>query len=130
MNILLPFLGVKEEAKKVTSQEAVSCLTYTLAAKMEAVHSSKMSVNFSQTTWLHIPADNTFHSHCHGNVTSSQLLDSMDSTVMKLLITEVNWFIKKFAAFINLKIHRQTHKSSSLDPILSQLNLIHFFYDI
>jgi hypothetical protein len=90
MNILLPFLGVKEEAKQVTSQEAVSCLTYTLAVKMEAVHSSEMSVNFSQTTWLRIPADNTLHRHRHGDLTSSQLLELMESIIMKLLITEVN----------------------------------------
>jgi hypothetical protein len=32
----------------------VTCLAYTLTLKMEAVCSSKMSVNFYQITWHHI----------------------------------------------------------------------------
>jgi hypothetical protein len=38
-----------------------ACLVYTATVKIKAVHSSKMSVNFYQTTQYHIPENSTFH---------------------------------------------------------------------
>jgi hypothetical protein len=32
--------------------------------EMKVEHSSKIPVNFYQTTWHHIPEDNILHSHC------------------------------------------------------------------
>jgi hypothetical protein len=40
-------------------QSFIGCLTNSLAKKMEAVCSSKMSVSFYQTAWCHIPECNT-----------------------------------------------------------------------
>jgi hypothetical protein len=42
----------------------VSCLTYSSALKMEAVHSSETLVDFHWSTWHNIPGDSTLHRLC------------------------------------------------------------------
>jgi hypothetical protein len=39
----------------------VSCLAYSLILKIEAVFSSKVSVDFQRPTWHYIPKDRTLH---------------------------------------------------------------------
>jgi hypothetical protein len=41
----------------------ITCLAYSLALKMEAVHPFRMLVNFHQTTLRHIPEDRTLVSN-------------------------------------------------------------------
>jgi hypothetical protein len=42
-----------------------------LGLLFEALHSSKLLMNFYQTVWRHIPEDITPHGHCHENLTSN-----------------------------------------------------------
>jgi hypothetical protein len=44
-----------------------------LTLKMEAVHSSDMSVRFYQTTRRHIPKDNALHTYCYENLRPIEL---------------------------------------------------------
>jgi hypothetical protein len=46
-----------------------------LVLKIEAVHFSKISVNFDWTTWQHILEDSIFHSLCHEDVWGSRCID-------------------------------------------------------
>jgi hypothetical protein len=52
----------------------VSCLTYFLTLKLEVMHSSKMLVDFHQTTQHYIPKVGTLHSHYCKNLKSNQNL--------------------------------------------------------
>jgi hypothetical protein len=40
----------------------VTCLIYSFSLKMEALYSSETSVDFHQTSWCHVPKDNTIQS--------------------------------------------------------------------
>jgi hypothetical protein len=57
---LLPDLFIDFTEKEML----VSCLTYSSALKMEAVHSSKTLVDFHWSTWQYIPGDSTLHRLC------------------------------------------------------------------
>jgi hypothetical protein len=46
----------------------VSCMAYTSTLKMEALHSSEMSVNVCRTTQCQIPEASTLHSHPYNNL--------------------------------------------------------------
>jgi hypothetical protein len=66
-----PIFRVKEIRQAVRKQSRdsawcllVSCVDYILTQKVEAVHSSEMSVNYHQITWHHVPGDDrTVSSH-------------------------------------------------------------------
>jgi hypothetical protein len=45
------------------TQQFAACLAYSSAQKMEALHSSKILVNFYQITWYHIPQGGTLYSY-------------------------------------------------------------------
>jgi hypothetical protein len=47
--------------------------------KMEAIHSSEVSVNFHQTTRCHIPKDSNLHVHCHKNSKSHKITTVTES---------------------------------------------------
>jgi hypothetical protein len=68
----------KEWAKQEISKKLpASYLAYSSTLKMEAVHSSKTSVNFHQTTWHHIPEHSPLRSQWCENLKSNILIMSV-----------------------------------------------------
>jgi hypothetical protein len=49
----------------------ISFMAYSLTLKMEALHSSKTSVNFYWTAWHYFPKDSILHSLCYENLISN-----------------------------------------------------------
>jgi hypothetical protein len=59
---------IVSQTSKTSIKQLACCLAYTSTLKMEAVHSFNTYINFYQTTWSHIPRDNTVHIDCHKNL--------------------------------------------------------------
>jgi hypothetical protein len=62
-NILLSSSRAKNKLCLLPAFTPVSHSAYSLTLKMEAICSSKTSVDSQQTTWPYIPKDSTHHTH-------------------------------------------------------------------